>query len=201
MILVLIIWHLQQYNLSTYTEILAQLHSTNDNEEQHTQPLYSHDLSHKGVTEWQQQAAGGWAMCPNTCWKHLDVNLSILLGWQCIIGWQVSDVLKQQGGVIFKGQLKMRTQYFQICITEFKLQKLGTVSSKQNPRLKNCFLLHSNYLQCKGIKFNIPGSVHHKNILIYIQQDAMLHSLSGNCPTCFGWYPKHAIAICRYCGR
>jgi hypothetical protein len=25
--------------------------------------------------------------------------------------------------------------------------------------------------------FNVYGSVHHKNILIYIQQDAMLHSL------------------------
>jgi len=26
-------------------------------------------------------------------------------------------------------------------------------------------------------KFNLYGSVHHKNILIYIQQDATLHSL------------------------
>jgi len=26
-------------------------------------------------------------------------------------------------------------------------------------------------------KFNIHGSVHHKNILIYVQQDATLHSL------------------------
>ena len=40
------------------------------------------------------------------------------------------------------------------------------------------------------ISFNVHGSVHHKNILIYIQQDATLHSLflSGNCSTCFGWY-------------
>jgi hypothetical protein len=32
--------------------------------------------------------------------------------------------------------------------------------------------------------------VHRKNIPIYIQQDATLHSLfiSGNCSTCFGWY-------------
>jgi len=38
--------------------------------------------------------------------------------------------------------------------------------------------------------FNVHGSVHRKNILIHIQQDATLHSLfvSGNCPTCFGWY-------------
>ena len=55
-------------------------------------------------------------------------------------------------------------------------------------------------------------------ILIYIQQDATLHSLSGSCSTCFGWYHHpssgaqttvstasgicHAvIAICRYRGR
>jgi len=36
----------------------------------------------------------------------------------------------------------------------------------------------------------LPGSVHHNNILIYIQQDAKLYSLflSENCSTCFGWY-------------
>jgi hypothetical protein len=154
MILALTIWHLQPYNLSTYTEIMAQLHSTNDYDEQHTWPLYSHDLSHEEVTEWQQQAASGWAKCPNACWEHLDVNLSILLGWHCIIDWEVSDVLKQHGGVTFKCQLKMRTQYFQIFITEFKLQELRTVTSKQNPRLKNCFLLPSNYLQNEGTKIN-----------------------------------------------
>jgi hypothetical protein len=38
--------------------------------------------------------------------------------------------------------------------------------------------------------FNVYGSVHRNNILIYIQQNATLHSLfiSGNCSTCFGWY-------------
>jgi hypothetical protein len=38
--------------------------------------------------------------------------------------------------------------------------------------------------------FNIHGSVHRKNILIHIQQDATLHSLfiSGNCSTNFGCY-------------
>jgi hypothetical protein len=38
--------------------------------------------------------------------------------------------------------------------------------------------------------FSVHGSVHRKYILIYIQQDATLHSLfiSGNCSTCFGWY-------------
>jgi len=47
--------------------------------------------------------------------------------------------------------------------------------------------------------FNVCRSVHHNNILIYVQQDATLHSLfyletalhfilSGNCSACFGWY-------------
>jgi len=38
--------------------------------------------------------------------------------------------------------------------------------------------------------FNVYGSVHHRYIPIYIQQDATLNSLfiSGNCSTCFGWY-------------
>jgi len=38
--------------------------------------------------------------------------------------------------------------------------------------------------------YNVHGSVHRKYILIYIQQDATIHSLfiSGNCCTCFGWY-------------
>jgi hypothetical protein len=41
-------------------------------------------------------------------------------------------------------------------------------------------------------KFNVHWSVHRKNILIYGQQDATLHSLSGNYSTCFEWYhPKH----------
>ena len=36
--------------------------------------------------------------------------------------------------------------------------------------------------------FDVYGSMHHKYIPIYIQQDATLHSLfiSGNCSTCFG---------------
>jgi len=68
--------------------------------------------------------------------------------------------------------------------------------------------------------FNVYESVHRKYIPIYIQQDAILHSLfiSGNCSTCFGWYfhPSseahttvstasgicHTVtAICRYNGR
>ena len=36
--------------------------------------------------------------------------------------------------------------------------------------------------------FNVHRSVHRKNILIYIQQDATLHNLSENCSICFGWY-------------
>ena len=39
-------------------------------------------------------------------------------------------------------------------------------------------------------KFKVHGSVHRKYIPIYIQQDAILHSLfiPGHCSTCFGWY-------------
>ena len=39
-------------------------------------------------------------------------------------------------------------------------------------------------------QFNVHGSVHRKNILIYSQQDATLHSLFylENCSTCFEWH-------------
>jgi hypothetical protein len=42
----------------------------------------------------------------------------------------------------------------------------------------------------KLFEFNVYGSVHHKYILIYTQQDAALHSLfiSGNYSTCFERY-------------
>ena len=44
-----------------------------------------------------------------------------------------------------------------------------------------CLLLFNHYLIRKMLevfnKFNVYGSVHRKNILIYIQQDATLHSL------------------------
>jgi len=38
------------------------------------------------------------------------------------------------------------------------------------------------------IDFDVHGSVHRKYILIYVQQDATLHSLFiyGNCSACFG---------------
>jgi len=86
-----------------------------------------------------------------------------------------------------------------------------------------CFLLELNLLYRVHIIFcffNVHGSVHRNNILIYMQQVATLHSLfiSGNCSTCFGWYhhPSQgaqttvstasgvchtAIATCRYRGR
>ena len=69
-------------------------------------------------------------------------------------------------------------------------------------------------------RFNFYGSLHRKYFPIYIQQDAMLHSLyiTGNCSTCFGWFfhPSsgantivstasgichNVTAICRYRGR
>ena len=48
----------------------------------------------------------------------------------------------------------------------------------------------SDCLKLKYGLFNIYGSMHHKHISVYIQQDVTLHSLfiSGNCSTCFGWY-------------
>jgi hypothetical protein len=67
--------------------------------------------------------------------------------------------------------------------------------------------------------FNVHGPVHHKNILIYIQQmQRYKFILSGICSTCFGWYlhPSsetqttvstasgicHTVtATCRYRGR
>jgi hypothetical protein len=45
--------------------------------------------------------------------------------------------------------------------------------------------------------FNVYGSLHRKNIPIYIQQDATLTQfiLSGNCCTCFGWYLHPSSAV------
>jgi hypothetical protein len=45
-----------------------------------------------------------------------------------------------------------------------------------------------NNKQTNIFVFNIHGSVHCKNILIYIQQDATLHNLFYLESTCFGWY-------------
>ena len=42
-----------------------------------------------------------------------------------------------------------------------------------------CSIL-SAFIKSYQAFFNVHGSVHRKNILIYIQQDAALHSLSGN---------------------
>ena len=49
---------------------------------------------------------------------------------------------------------------------------------------------HSTLRAKYVFNFNIHGSVHRNNILIYIQQDATLHSLfiSWNRSRCFGWY-------------
>jgi hypothetical protein len=54
-------------------------------------------------------------------------------------------------------------------------------------QLRNCIYIVTARL---NKIFDVHGSVHPNNILIYVQQDATLHSLfiSGNCSTCFGWY-------------
>jgi hypothetical protein len=51
----------------------------------------------------------------------------------------------------------------------------------------NCFINVCRGSHCEH-SFNVHGSVHRNNILIYIQQDATLQQfiLSGNCSTCFG---------------
>jgi hypothetical protein len=54
-----------------------------------------------------------------------------------------------------------------------KLIKTATSVSKQRSYRK---LLFADGLTCSNF-FNVHGSVHRNNILIYIQQDAMLHSL------------------------
>ena len=48
--------------------------------------------------------------------------------------------------------------------------------------------IYSMHMELHFFFFHIYGSMHHKYIPIYIQQDATLHSLfiSGNCPTYFG---------------
>jgi hypothetical protein len=64
------------------------------------------------------------------------------------------------------------------CRLSFKAQFLWVhvrcwATYRQNPSHME---LRSNYLYTLK-EFNVHGSVHRKNILIYIQQDAMLHSL------------------------
>jgi hypothetical protein len=61
-------------------------------------------------------------------------------------------------------------------------------------RLETCKLPHrvirSNVGSCLEVYqriFNVYGSLHRKNILMYVQQDATLHSLFY-CSTCFGRY-------------
>jgi len=59
--------------------------------------------------------------------------------------------------------------------------------------LQNLFCMKFNYTYARKnilYYFNIHGSVHRKNIPIYVQQDATLHSLfiSGNCSICLAWY-------------
>jgi hypothetical protein len=58
------------------------------------------------------------------------------------------------------------------------LRKLNVYKMQRNQRLEHLY------------RFNVYGSVHRKYVLVYIQQDATLHSLfiSRNCSTCFGWY-------------
>jgi hypothetical protein len=68
-----------------------------------------------------------------------------------------------------------------MCIKDIENKSYRTQSEVKTTKNKEC---------CKklktGYKFNVPGFVHRKNILIYIQQDALLHSL---------FYPENAPRV------
>ena len=55
------------------------------------------------------------------------------------------------------------------------LQQVGLV--EDNSTIAWTLSAHVSYQYSMGIVFNVHGSVHRNNILIYIQQDATLHSL------------------------
>jgi hypothetical protein len=64
-----------------------------------------------------------------------------------------------------------------------------------NPLRRNCYLCTTKFHLFNVYGFNVYGSVHLKNIVMYIQQDATLRSLftSGNCSTFFGWYNHSSL--------
>ena len=84
--------------------------------------------------------------------------------------------------------------YWQVAVmVETALHVSGGITTHHQER-KQLYLQHLVFvtplLLLAGSSNGVHGSVHRKNILIYIQQDATLHSLffSGNCSTRFGWY-------------
>ena len=68
--------------------------------------------------------------------------------------------------------------------------KQSTASDCCNTGLTGSYPSTGQYASQISPVLNVHGSVHRKNILIYIQQDATLHSLFylENCSTCFGCY-------------
>ena len=72
---------------------------------------------------------------------------------------------------------------------------LRLIDKKQQNRqklrkIKNLTFMGPCIVSICIIKCMYRKYMYRKYILIYIQQDATLHSLfiSGNCPKCFGWY-------------
>jgi hypothetical protein len=80
------------------------------------------------------------------------------------------------------------------------------VSVRRKNRKHRCldtkynFILYLITLYAPTYSFNVHGSAQSKNIPIYIQQDATLHSfiISGNCSTCFEWYFHPSSNNCIY---
>ena len=82
------------------------------------------------------------------------------------------------------------------------MHNINHLKTQLNPICHLLALLGAHHiLYVSRIRFNIHGSVHRKNIPIYIQQDATLHSLfiPGNCSICFGWYPTPIIRSAYNC--
>ena len=71
-----------------------------------------------------------------------------------------------------------------------KFRIFNTVLEEKLPYWQLNLCCSCQAFQVMHDEFDVHGSVHHKYIPIYIQQDAPLHILfiSGNCSTCFGWY-------------
>ena len=90
------------------------------------------------------------------------------------------------------------TRYWTLCIFD---GGGGVLTSSVSDNFARRILLHGIVIIFESLmfidvvcwltsQFNVQGSVRRKYVLIYIQQDATLHSLfiSGNCSICFGWY-------------
>jgi len=79
---------------------------------------------------------------------------------------------------IILGTVSVVKQCTSLCVISGFLREVA-----ENCALRCCYVASSGNV-------NVYGSVHRKNVPIYIQQYATLHTfiISGNCCICFGWY-------------